>query len=532
MSRQWLKCLRAAGAVMVFGGLAAALVDFRGLVPPEIGHRLASIQFVPSALALVTGASLALACLIILAVTLAAGRVYCSVVCPLGIFQDAVSRTAGWVRRKKSRLPHRSERMWTRQTFFWGAVCGIGAGWAGLTLTLLDPYSIFGRIASDLFRPLVTMANNALVGVIGEESLYRVAPSWAGIGALTVPVVMLILVTGLAVWRGRLYCNTVCPVGTLLGFISVRSAFQLSLDQGVCRKCGDCLRVCKAQCIDLRSGTIDQSRCVACYNCIGACHEDGIRHRWSWGGRPAPAALKPPRGKIVESVAADPQRRAFISTTVVTMVAATGAGALLAIAPVGARISTAGRRRNFSRAICPPGAGNVDRFLDRCTACHLCISACPTHVLRPAFLEYGVSGLLKPRLDYSGAFCNFDCRRCAEVCPDGALTLLELAQKQVTRIGVADLDLEKCIVKTKGTDCAACSEHCPTKAVDTVPYGDNLRLPQVNQELCIGCGACEYACPAQPGKAITVAGQRQHEQASRHTEPKAVDPRKRDDFPF
>ena len=188
--------------------------------------------------------------------------------------------------------------------------------------------------------------------------------------------------------------------------------------------------------------------------------------------------------------------------------------------------------QNSSRAISPPGAGNVDRFIDHCTACHLCISACPTHVLQPAFLEYGLTGLMKPRLDYAAAFCNFDCQRCAEVCPDTAIVRQSLADKQVTRIGRALLDLEKCIVKTKGTDCAACSEHCPTKAVDTVPYGENLRLPQVNDELCIGCGACEYACPALPHKAIVVAGQRRHERAVRRIEEKAKDPRQQNDFPF
>jgi ferredoxin len=147
-------------------------------------------------------------------------------------------------------------------------------------------------------------------------------------------------------------------------------------------------------------------------------------------------------------------------------------------------------------------------------------------------LEYGLAGCMKPRLDYAAAFCNFDCRRCGEACPTGAISLLDLADKQVTRIGLARLDLDHCIVKTKGTDCAACSEHCPTKAVDTIPYGDNLRLPQVTDDLCIGCGACQYACPAQPKKAIVVDGRRRHEPAVRRLEAKATDPRARGDFPF
>ena len=546
MRQRGLKILRVAGAAVVFAGLTAALVDFRGAVPPAVGQGLASVQFVPSAVALATGAGVALACLVILVVTLAAGRIYCSVICPLGIFQDIVARLAEWVRRKKALLPYRPALTWVRQLFLWGGVAGIAAGGVGLTLSLLDPYSIFGRIASGLFRPVVTLGNNALVGLIrafGGEGLYRVIPPWAGVAALAVPAAMLALVAGLAAWRGRLYCNTVCPVGTLLGFVSARSAWQLSLDPGACRKCGDCLRDCKAQCIDLRAGTIDSSRCVACYNCLDACREAGIGYRWTWRPRrAAPAAPPKPAAKHL-AAAADPQRRAFIATAVLSVTTIAGAGRLLAapaagsVPPIGPGVKeekapTGSRRPNYSRAICPPGAGSVDRFLATCTACHLCVSACPTHVLQPAFLEYGFLGLLRPRLDYADAFCNFECRRCAEVCPDGALSLLPLTQKQVTRIGVAELDVEKCIVKTKGTDCAACSEHCPTKAVDTIPYGDNLRLPQVNQELCIGCGACEFACPSKPDKAITVAGQRRHDEAKRGREEKARDPRKGVAFPF
>jgi ferredoxin len=534
MRRHGLKIFRAMAAAVMFAGLTAAFLDFRGAVPAAVSYTLASVQFVPSAVALVSGASFAIACLVILGVTLAVGRIYCSVICPLGILQDVVTRVAGWVRRKQLLLPYRPARTWIRQLFLWGTVGGIAAGWAGLTLALFDPYSIFGRIVADLFRPLVTVANNALVGVVGlfgGEGLYRVVPQWAGVGALAVPALMLLAVVGVAAWRGRLYCNSVCPVGTLLGLFSSRSAWRLSLDPALCRKCGDCLRVCSAQCIDLRAGTIDHSRCVSCYDCIGACDEHGIRYRWSWRRAAAETAVWPVG-------AADPQRRAFLVTTAVALTGAAGASKLRAQPTTAERANdggpvSAGRpRRNYSPAICPPGAVSVDRFVARCTACHLCISACPTHVLQPAFLQYGVAGFLKPRLDYTAAFCNFDCQRCAEVCPDGALDLLTLAEKQVTRIGVAELDLERCIVKTKGTDCAACSEHCPTKAVDTVPYGANLRLPQVNRETCIGCGACEYACPAQPHKAIVVTGKWQHGQAGRRLEEKATDPRRGNEFPF
>jgi len=533
MRRPGLKTVRVAVAMFFGTGLTAAFVDFRGAVPAQIGHWLASVQLVPSAVALVMGESLAVL-VAIFAATLLAGRIYCSTVCPLGILQDVAARLAGWFRRAPLRLPYRPARNWVRIAFFWVSVTGIAYGFAGLTLSLVDPYSIFGRMAADLFRPIVAFVNNAIVGVIrglGGEGLYRVDLHWASAGALALPAIILLLVVGLAAWRGRLYCNTFCPVGTLLGFISKRSAWQLSLDPALCRKCGDCLRVCKAQCIDLRAGKIDQSRCVSCYNCIGACEEHGIHHRWSWRRQPS-------RPAGTADLVADPQRRSFLAGATMAITGSVAAVQLRAgsigseVGNADGSVPSASLGRNESPAISPPGSVSVDQFLDRCTGCHLCISACPTQVLQPAFLEYGFAGFLKPRLDFSTAFCNYDCRRCAEACPDTAITLLPLLEKQTTRIGVAHLDLEHCIVKTKGTDCAACSEHCPTKAVDTVPYGNNLRLPQVSRESCIGCGACEYACPAKPRKAIVVVGQRRHSHASRRLEEKAVDPRKGKDFPF
>jgi ferredoxin len=520
MRRHWLKFVRAMAALVVLVGLFGAFADFRGLVPASVSHRLASIQFVPSMVALFTGASLAVAGLVVMVATLLVGRVYCSAICPLGIFQDVIGRVAGLVPGTRKRLVYSRGYPRLRQVFFLGCLAGILAGWAGFTLSLLDPYSVFGRMVSGLFRPVVTLANNALVktaGALGTDALYRVEPQWAGVGALALPAGMLVLILILVVWRKRLYCNTVCPVGALLGFLSSRGAFRLGIDANACRKCGDCLRVCKSQCIDLRSGAIDFSLCVACFNCVGVCKEHGISYKLAWkrGPKAAPVAA---------AIVPDPRRREFLE-----------AGASLAGA-MGGWLWFGGsegkRVERMSRVVSPPGSSGVARFLSHCTACQLCVSACPTHVLRPSFLEYGLTGLMKPRLDYRHSFCNFGCNECGRVCPDGAISLLDLADKQLARIGCAQLDLERCVVKTKGTDCAACSEHCPTKAANTIPYGNNLRLPQVDETLCVGCGACEYACPAQPVKAITVAGLNRHERAQKRAEPKAERPKGNGDFPF
>jgi ferredoxin len=545
VSSRFLKWLRIVVALVVFAALTAAFVDFRELIPWKIGHSLGEIQFVPSLVALLTGASLSLACIIIAIVTLAVGRVYCSAICPLGILQDVIIRLT---KRPKSRpAPYARPHTWLRQTFLWATIIAAAAGWGGFAISLLDPYSNFGRIASAIFRPLATLANNSVVGLadtIGLHGLFRVQPSWAGLGVLAVPVFVLLLVIALAAWRGRLYCNTICPVGTLLGWLSQHAAFRLQIEQGACRKCAACAKVCKAQCIDLSAGTIDFSRCVACYNCVDVCEEHGIGYHFAWVGE---TPILTPAPQVASDAVNDPQRREFLAQTIAGIIGAAGIARWGETPgePIGGQNSelsgSRGRSphrletyktKNFSPVICPPGSSSIERFLDRCTACHLCISECPTGVLQPAFMEYGLPGIMKPRMDFNVAFCNFDCVRCGEVCPDGAIDLLNVATKHLVKIGAAQLFIDQCVVVTNSTDCAACSEHCPTKAVFTIPYGNNLRLPSLNDGLCIGCGACENVCPAKPDKAIIVTGWREHEWAKKSIEPKAAMPKSTGDFPF
>jgi ferredoxin len=242
---------------------------------------------------------------------------------------------------------------------------------------------------------------------------------------------------------------------------------------------------------------------------MDSCDRHAIQYKFGWKQSSDLATALP-------TAVADPQRRAFLSQAVLGAVTVSSVGNLLP----------------SPRVVCPPGAGDVERFLARCTACHLCVSECPTGVLQPTFLEYGWAGLMKPHLKYPDAFCNFDCRRCGEVCPDGAIELVDLPVKHILKIGEAEFHHDKCVVVTNKTDCAACSEHCPTKAVSTVPFGDNLRLPSLNVELCIGCGACQYACPVKPEKAITVAGLPRHAFAKKLIQAKATLPKPRGDFPF
>jgi len=186
--------------------------------------------------------------------------------------------------------------------------------------------------------------------------------------------------------------------------------------------------------------------------------------------------------------------------------------------------------------VAPPGAGDLARFNDLCIACHLCVSACPYGVLQPAMLEYGLSGLLQPYMDYTTGYCSYECNRCGQVCPTGAIRALDLAAKQIAQLGVARFVRDNCIVYTDHTACGACDEYCPTKAVHMVPYRDGLTIPEVRENLCVGCGACENACPARPHRAIYVDGYPVQKLAerpiSKPLEQKPLEQEVKGEFPF
>ena len=145
----------------------------------------------------------------------------------------------------------------------------------------------------------------------------------------------------------------------------------------------------------------------------------------------------------------------------------------------------------------PPGAISLDRFIEKCTACQLCVNHCPTHVLTPALFENGIQGFMQPILKYDvHKFCEFECKICSDVCPNEALVKMPIEEKKLVQIGQAKLILDNCIVVKNNKACGACAEHCPTKALKMVPYKGVITQPEiVDPDLCIGCGACESICP-------------------------------------
>lgn len=494
-------------------------VDFRDLIPAKIMNVLTWFQFIPSTLKffhLFTIAVTGFAAVILL--TIITGRSYCSFLCPLGVLQDVFSRIGGRIRKKFRKYGYKKAFTVIRYTIL-TATLAVAAIWGIYLLTLLDPYSIFGRFMSHFGKPVVIAVNNLLASTLHIFDIY--ALNRTGINAFNLlsyllPLIFLLLIGFLSMKNGRLYCNMICPVGTLLGLFSKLSILRIKFDEDKCTQCGRCAVKCKSSCIDFRKEEVDLTRCVECFNCIGECPEKAL----SYGL----VSLKKQRNQT------DLSRRKFV----VTSMAVIAGQPLLSQdqpkkSPVPVKASTV--KENRTSPVCPPGAGSIKDFNSHCTACSLCISACPNGVLEPALMQYGLTGFMQPVMNYHKSFCTYNCIKCTEVCPTYALHPLLLEAKQLTQIGKAVFITDNCIVKTEETACGACSESCPTKAVYMVPYKGNLLIPETNEEICIGCGHCENACPTVPFKAIFVDGNPVHKAAKKPENIKSeiVKP---DDFPF
>jgi len=494
--------------------------DFRYLIPSKYFNILQSLQFIPSILKFFDLRTLISAGFIgIILLTFLTGRTYCSFLCPLGIGQDINSRIGGKIRRKFRRYGFKKPFTVLRYTLL-AATIFVSLIWGIYLLTLLDPFSIFGRFMTYFGKPVVILINNLFAGILGKFDNYTLSHihiTGFQLFAYSVPIVFLLLVGGLSLTKGRLYCNMFCPVGTLLGLISKVSLLRIKMNEDKCTRCGRCSVSCKSSCIDSVMHRVDRSRCVACFNCINTCQEKAISYGFFWSRKRS-------------SDEGDPSRRKFVAASVLMLLGLNQTGRSQdKTVPVPKTESTV--KENRTLPVCPPGGVSIDDFNLDCTACSLCISACPNGVLVPAVLQYGVKGMMQPVMDYHRSFCTYNCTRCTEICPTNALHPLALEAKKLTQIGKSVFIKDNCIVKTEKTACGACSEACPTKAVYMVPYEGNLLIPETNSDICIGCGHCEFACPVKPYKAIFVDGNEVHVAAQKpvNSEPGIKTPV---EFPF
>ncbi len=438
--------------------------------------------------------------------TLLAGRFYCSFLCPLGLFQEAVHGLG------KHRLSgyHRGTSL--RYGILAAVIISMATGTIGL-LHLLDPFANFGRGITQILRPVLVAANNLLASFPLPGDMPRflhVRPP----APLTPFVAMAagIFLAALAAWsffRGRPYCDGLCPVGTFLGLFSSHSFLRIRFDEGSCSNCGRCEAACPTACLSARKRRVDGDRCVLCLSCIEACPHGALR----LGILPVGEGL---------------QRRAFFRV-------AAGLGVAISLSAIRRSWTPSvlpGTAEGIEPPISPPGSRSHENFIRKCIACSACVKACPAGIIRPTLMAWGVSGLFQPVLDYDFGYCQYECKSCSTVCPTGAIEPLSLEAKQRVQIGRAQFHRDACIVVKNGTACGACAEHCPTQAAHMVPFQDGLTIPEVDASLCIGCGACHFACPASP-KAMTVRGLSTHGSARPAKTPgegPVLDPL--EDFPF
>lgn len=494
-----LRTIRLILAAVCFALITLLFLDFTGTLHTWFGW-LAKIQFLPALLALNIGVIFSL-----IVITLLLGRIYCSVICPLGVLQDVIA----WFGKRRKKLPYHytPAHPWLRNSVMAAFVFSAVAGFSVL-VELLAPYSNYGRIVSNLFAPVYQWANNGLAYLAERTDSYAFYAVDIRIqSGITLSVVIITFVALFVLaWRnGRTYCNTICPVGTVLGFISRFSIFRPVIDTSKCNGCGLCARHCKASCIDVKEHRIDNSRCVVCMNCITKCKKGAIRYVRNHSIKTIQVEKQTVSQEQIDHV-----RRVFLASAALL----TTTSALKAQEKKvdgGIAIIEDKKIPKRGTALTPPGSLNARNFKEHCTACQLCISVCPTHVLRPCSK---LDRFMQPEISYERGYCRPECTKCSEVCPTGAIHSLNVADKSSVQIGHAVWIKKNCIVMTDNEQCDNCAQHCPTRAIEMVDSPldetDGKKIPAINIERCIGCGACEHLCPARPFSAIYVEGHEAH----------------------
>ena len=487
-----LRKIRMILAGVFFVLITLLFLDFTGTLHHWLSW-LAKIQFLPAVMALNVVVVVAL-----LLLTLVFGRIYCSIICPLGVFQDVLAR----FRRKKNKYSYSKEVKWLRYpvlaVFIIATVAGIGS-----LFQLLAPYSAYGRIATMIFQPVWKFGNNVLAEIAERAdsyAFYSVDTWMRSLPVFIIAAVTLVVLFVLA-WRGgRTYCNTICPVGTILSFFARFSWLKIYFDEDNCKNCSMCSKNCKAACIDYKNHKVDYSRCVVCGNCIDSCKFGALKY----------SSRASKSRESSEASPVDTSRRSFL------LASAMVAGAAMAqkkeklmdggLAELEDKVAPARQT-----PLTPPGSLSFQHFAQHCTGCQLCVSECPNEVLRPSS---DLMHLMLPIMSYEHGHCRPECTRCSEVCPAGAIMTVDKEEKSSIQIGHAIWIKKNCVPITDEVECGNCARHCPAGAIEMVPLDENDEespmIPAINEAACIGCGACEYVCPSRPFSAIYVEGHEVH----------------------
>ena len=492
-----LRIIRTILAAVFFVLITLLFLDFTGTLHHWFSW-MAKIQFLPAVLALNVGVVIALVVL-----TLIFGRIYCSIICPLGVFQDVIAR----FNRKKNKYSYSKALSWLRYTMLGVMVVALVAG-IGSVFQLLAPYSAYGRMATMIFQPIYKAGNN-LLATLAERAdsyaFYHVEQIATFGSVLVIAIATFVLLAILAFRNGRTYCNTICPVGTILSFLARFSFLKIRFDENKCKNCSMCSKSCKAACIDYKTHTVDYSRCVVCGDCIDKCKFGALKY-----SIPSKSGKTNNNSDTSNSNPIDASKRSFLIASALVSTAA--------LAQKKEKLMDGGLAELEDKVtperqtpLTPPGSLSFQNFAQHCTGCQLCVSECPNHVLRPSS---DLMHLMLPEMSYEKGHCRPECNRCSQVCPAGAMKPVDKDEKTSIQIGHAVWIKKNCVPITDGVECGNCARHCPAGAIEMVMLDENDEespmVPAINENACIGCGTCEYVCPSRPFSAIYVEGHEVH----------------------
>ena len=491
-----LRKLRIVLATISFILITLLFLDFSGALHTWFGW-MAKLQFIPAMLA----SSIVIIISIIL-VTLLFGRIYCSVICPLGIYQDGIAHIAE--RRKKSRYRFKKGK---KYRYIIAIVFFLLIAFGFTTIAIfIEPYSIFGRFASNLFAPIYRLINNVLAYFAerwNSYAFYHVDVYIKSLPIFFISIAYFLIITILALINGRWYCNSICPVGSVLGVISKFAIFKPRFDTKKCVSCGLCEKNCRCSAIDSKNHKIDYTKCVTCFNCVSGCKREAMKY----SAKPKNnARLESSECSKISDNSGKTSRKTFLAT-IATIAAASTLKAQEKVVDGGLATIEKKKAPKRETPLKPAGSVSYNDFTSRCTGCQLCVQTCPNDVL---CASTRLENFMQPEMSYERGYCRPECTACSEVCPTGAIRKVTREEKTSIQIGHAVWIGRNCVPLRDGVTCGNCAKHCPSGAITMIPYDpdDALspKIPSINTERCIGCGACEHVCPARPFSAIFVEG--------------------------